>query len=348
MQRVPSRDARSLSHATLEEMRRIAISRVQGGESQRAVAASLQVHWNTVAKWMRAFRQGGLDAVASRKASGPKPKLTERQIARVRRTIIGKDPRQLNFGVALWTLPVVAQLIERQCAVALHETTVGRLLRRLGLTPQRPVRRSFLRDEEEIRAWMSTEFPAIVRQARRRQATLLFADEAGVHEDAVVGRTWGERGETPVVRTTGTRRRVNVISAISPRGRLWFRCFQGTLTAARFIAFLQDLRRDVRGKIVLVLDRHPAHRADSVLRYLHEQRRRITAHFLPGYAPELNPDEHVWAFLKGSLRSSPVGFDESMESAVEVTLQAAQENRTIVRKFFDHPDVRYVKDALGW
>lgn len=264
------------------------------------------------------------------------------------RLIIGKDPRQLNFGVALWTLPVVAQLIEKQCGVVLHETTVGRLLRRLGLTPQRPVRRSFLRDEEEIQAWMTKEFPAIVRQAKRRQARLLFADEAGVHEEAVVGRTWGARGETPVVRTTGTRRRVNVISAISPRGRLWFRCFQGTLTAARFIALLQDLRRDVRGKIVLVLDRHPAHRADSVLRYLHEHSRRITVHFLPGYAPELNPDEHVWAFLKGSLRSSPVGFDESMESAVEVTLQAAKENRTIVRKFFDHPDVRYVKDALGW
>lgn len=76
---VPSRDARSLDHSTLEEMRRIAISRVQGGESQRAVALSLQIHWNTVAKWMRAFREGGIGAVASRKAPGPSPKLSERQ-----------------------------------------------------------------------------------------------------------------------------------------------------------------------------------------------------------------------------------------------------------------------------
>jgi hypothetical protein len=96
------------------------------------------------------------------------------------------------------------------------------------------------------------EFPAIVREARRKQATLLFLDESAMHEDGAVATTWGPKGERPQVRVSGSRRRTNIISAVSPRGRLWFRCFRGTLTAARFIEFLRALQHDVRGEIVLV------------------------------------------------------------------------------------------------
>ena len=81
----------------------------------------------------------------------------------------------------------------------------------------------------------------MVRQMQQRQSTLLFEDETGVHEDGPVARTWGVRGQTPVVRVTGQRDRVSVLSAISPRGRLWFRCYRGTLNAPRFIGFLTAL-----------------------------------------------------------------------------------------------------------
>lgn len=342
------RDARSLDHSTLEEMRRLAVRRVLGGETQRKVAASIQVHYVTVSKWMRAHREGGDLALASTKATGRPPTLSEKQTARLRRTITGKNPMQLDLGPALWTLPLVGHLIERMFGVTLDPTTVGRILRRLGLTPQRPLRQAFQRDDAECLRWATKDFSLVVREAKRKQATLLFLDEAAVHEDGPVGSTWALRGSRPVVKVTGSRRRTNVISAISPRGRMWFRCYGGTLNAERFEAFLVDLLASVKGRIVLVLDRHPAHRAGRVQRFLREHRARITIHFLPSYAPDLNPDEHVWSYLKGLFRQDPLAKGEDLIEAVNSQMNHVQSDPALVRAFFDHPAVAYVKQALKW
>jgi len=343
-----NRDARSLDHSTLEEMRRLGVKRVLQGETQRSVAQSLEVHFQTVAKWMCWYRSGGDEALESTPATGRHPTLTERQQERLRKTILGKNPQQLNFGPALWTLPLVSQLFERLFGVVLHKTTVSRILSGLGLTPQKPIRRAFKRDDLECLIWMEHEFPRIVREARKRQSTLLFEDEAGVHEDGPVGTTWGSKGETPVVGVTGTRRRTNVISALSPRGRLWFRSYRGRLNARGFIAFLKALLHDFSKPIDLILDRHPAHVAASVGRFVHQHRRRLRLHFLPGYAPNLNPDEHVWGYLKGMFRRDPVQLDEDFAKLVTGRMKKIQSDRALVRSFFQHPEVKYVREALGW
>lgn len=342
------RDARGLDRKTLEEMRRLAVKRVMDGEKQAAVARSFDVDRCTVGRWVTTYRTKGDAGLARRKAPGRAPVLSKRQRERLRRTIIERDPRQLQFPFALWTLPLIGELIVRFFGVVLHKTTISRMLHSLGLTPQRPVRRAFSRDEEECRRWAEEEFPAIVRQVRRRQSTLLFEDEAGVHEDGPVDRTWGLRGRRPVVRVTGRRDRVNVISAISPRGRLWFHCFRGTLTAARFIGFLKGLLHDMHGVIDLVLDRHPAHVAAATRRFVQEHRDRLRVHFLPGYAPDLNPDEHVWGHLKGMFRKEPLHADEKLEAAVEESMDRIRSDRKLVRGFFGNPEVAYVKNALHW
>lgn len=318
------------------------------GETQRAVAESLQVNLHTVSKWMRRFREQGEDALASRKASGRPPTLKPAQTKRLARIIIGKNPRQLNFGPALWTLPLVGELIERLFGIVHHKSTVARVLHGLGITPQKPTRQAFQRDEIECLAWMSEDFPRIVRQARRRQATLLFADETGIHEDHALGRTWGARGKTPVVKVTGTRRRINVISAISPRGRLWFRCFKGTLTAERFVGFLEALLEDTTKPIELVVDKHPAHTAAKTRRFLLENKSRIRVHYLPGYAPHLNPDEHVWAYVKQAFKADPLDEHEDFEEVVSDSMRKLRENGPMVKSFFGHPAVQYVKAALKW
>lgn len=343
-----NRDARSLDHATLEEMRRLGVTRVLSGESQGAVARSLDVHPQTVWKWMDRYRREGAEGLASTKAPGPPTKLTEKQVEKLSKIIVGKNPRQLNFGPALWTLPIIGELVERLFEVVLHQTTIARLLGRIGITPQKPVRRAFQRDDQECMRWMTEEFPRIVRGAHRRQATLLFLDESGVHEAAAVGRTWGLRGATPVVRVSGSRRKINVISAISPRGRLWFRCFSGNLNALLFIEFLQALLDDFTKPIDLILDRHPAHVAASVRRFLQNNKRRMRVHYLPGYAPDLNPDEHVWGLLKGWLRSDPLEAEEDLKEVVTESMNNMRADPRLVRKLFDHPEVAYVKKALSW
>lgn len=348
MRTMPGRDARSLDHATLEEMRRLAIRRIEAGEKQTAVADSLEVNRRTVRKWIRAYRQRGAEALASRKAPGREPALDDRQVARLRRIILGKDPRQMNFGSAFWTLPVVGSLVREVFGVSLHRSTVGRVLDRMGLTPQVPLARAFQRDEEDIRRWAEERFPEIVREARRKQAVLLFLDETGVQENPPLPTTWAVRGETPVVRVSGARRKGSVISAVSPRGRIWFRCFKGNLNAERFVGFLDDLQREFSRRVVLVTDKHPAHVAARTVRYLKTVRSRISVHFLPSYAPELNPDEHVWSYLKYMLRSDPVRKGERIEDKVEQSMRSIQAVPRFVRRFFKDPNVAYVRKALGW
>lgn len=342
------RDARSLPHTTLEELRRLAVKRVLAGERQVDVAKSLEVHRGTIWKWVASWKEGGDDALASTKSSGRPPKLSAKQQAKLRRIIVGKNPLQLSFGTALWTLPIVAAVIRREFGVVLHETNVARLLTRMGLTPQKPTRRAFQRDDAECRQWASTVFPSIVREAKRKQATILFGDETGVREDGPIGTTWGIRGRRPVVRVTFTRARVNVVSFISPRGRLWFRCYKRELDADLFIEFLKALLHDVRGHIVLIIDRHPAHTAAKTMRFINEHANRLTVHFLPAYAPEMNPDEHVWAYLKGMFRRTPLDEREDLAAAVTESMATIKTDRELLKSFFEHPDVAYVKQAISW
>ena len=342
------RDARSLDHATLEEMRRLAVSRVLAGEQQVDVARSLQVRASSLWKWIDAYRRLGPEGLASTKAPGPKPKLTDKQQQKLKRIIIGKNPLQLSFGSALWTLPIVSALIQREFGVVLHETTVARMLARLGLTPQKPQRRAFQRDDEACRRWATEQFPAIVRQAKRKQATILFGDETGVREDGPTATTWGARGRRPTVRVTFTRARINVLSLISPRGRLWFRCFKKDLDSALFIEFLKALLRDIRGHIILILDKHPAHVSAATRRFLEKKKTRITSYHLPSYAPDMNPDEHVWGYLKSMFRRVPMIEGETLEAAVAGSMTTIQEDPALVKAFFENPEVAYVKQALKW
>lgn len=326
----------------------MAVKAILNGESMRSIAERMEVHYQTVWKWKDRYLRDGEEGLASTKASGPAPVLSETQVTILRRIIVGKNPQQLNFGAALWTLPIIAQLIEARFNVVLHATTVSRMLHRVGLTPQRPVRRAFQRDDQECVEWMTRTFPSIVREAQRKQAVLLFLDEAGVHEDHPVGTTWGQQGQTPIVRVRGSRRRINVISAISPRGRLWFRCYRGKLNAALYIEFLKGLMHDISKRLVIIHDRHPAHMAAATRRFIAANRNRLSVHELPAYAPDLNPDEHVWGYVKGAFRRLPLAADESLEQAVDSLMHDIKRQPSFVRTFFEHPETEYVRKALHW
>lgn len=326
----------------------MAVTRVMSGETQADVARSLEVRPSSLWKWIDAYRRNGDAGLASTKGTGRPPKLSKAQLKKLKRMIVGKNPLQLSFGSALWTLPLVAALVRREFGVVLHETTIARTLARLGLTPQKPQRRAFQRDEDACRQWATDEFPAIVRAAERKQATILFGDETGVREDGPVGTTWGVRGERPTVQVTFSRARINVISFISPRGRLWFRCFKKDLDSALFIEFLKALLRDVRGHIVLILDKHPAHVSAATQRFLAEKADRLTVHHLPSYAPDMNPDEHVWGYLKSMFKRAPLDVGETLDLSVTASMNTIQRDRALVRTFFGNPEVAYVKQAISW
>jgi transposase len=162
------RDGRSLDHKTLEEMRRLGVARVLNGERQVDVAKSLMVDRTTVVRWMMKYRADGDAGLAAKPVPGRKPTLDAKQQAKLREIIVGKNPRQLGYGPALWTVRLVTEVIEREFQVVLHETSVSRMLRRMGLVPRKPIKRSFSRDEAACKEWAETTFPKILNEVRKK------------------------------------------------------------------------------------------------------------------------------------------------------------------------------------
>jgi len=175
---------------------------------------------STVFGWLAKYRDGGQSALLARPVPGRPPKLSWTQLRTLRAMIVGNDPRQLQFEFALWTRDMVRELIRREFGVRLSAVSVGRLLRKLGLSPQRPLWRAYEQNPERVTAWKQTEYPAIRAAAAQVGATIYVADEAGIRSDYHAGTTWAPTGQTPVVRTTGKRDSVNLISAVTPAGAL--------------------------------------------------------------------------------------------------------------------------------
>jgi len=133
---------------------------------------------------------------------------------------VGNDPRQLQFAFALWTRPIIRELIRREFDVRLSEVSVGRLLRKLGLSPQRPLYRADQQNPQAVARWKAETYPQLRAEAAQVGATIYFADEAGVRSDDHAGTTWAPVGRTPMVASTGDRFGINLISAVSAKGKL--------------------------------------------------------------------------------------------------------------------------------
>ena len=338
-------DGRTLSHETSETIRRHAVRRVKEGEAPSAVIKGYGLCRTTIYKWLRAQRRGGAAALTARKHPGRTPALAPRQKLQVRGWINGKDPRQYGFDFGLWTRQIVAALVKQKFGVRLGVTAVGRLLAELDITPQKPLRRAYERDPVAIARWTTTVFPRLRARAKRVGATIFFLDEAGVRSDHVLGRTWGLRGQTPEVPTSGRRQSVNAISAVNALGAFWYELYTERLNGARFVALLTHFMHRRQRPVFLVLDGHPAHIAKIVAQYVQRLAGRLELHFLPGYAPELNPDEFVWNHLKRQgVSKTPLRRDESLRSRVQSDLAAIEARPGLVRSFFHAPSVAYTRD----
>jgi transposase len=335
-------DGRTLDHKTLEHLRRLAIQRIGQGERPSAVMRSLGLYRTSVYKWMRAYRKRGDAALASSKSSGPTPKLTEKQQRQVRNWIVGKDPRQWGFDFGLWTRKVVQTMIEERFDVSLTLPSVGRLLTQLNITPQKPLRRAYERDEAAVTEWKEKTYPKLRSKAKRAGAEIFFLDEAGVRSDSPLGRTYGLKGHTPVVKTSGQRQAINAISAVNAQGAFWYNVYKGKFNAALFLHFLRDFMKRRRKPVYLVLDSLPAHKAKSVETYARSLKGKLELHFLPTYAPDTNPDEFVWSHLKQNGTSkTPLRANESLHARVTADLAAIQRDPCLVRSFFTAASVSY-------
>jgi len=308
-------------------------------EAARVFGVSRQAIHN----WMRQVEGSGLRALRARARGRPRrSRLAPHEAALVVRTILGRCPDQLRFPFALWTRPAVQMLLSERFGLEVSVWTVGRYLQRWGLTPQKPLRRAFEQNPEAVRRWLEEEYPAIRAEAKRRGAEIHWGDEMGLRSDHQAGRSYGRRGQTPVIPGTGQRFRCNVLSTLTNRGQLAFMVFRDKFNGAVFLRFLRRLLRHTARPVFLIVDRHPVHRSALVQKWLEDHRQEIRLFFLPGYSPELNPDEYLNQDVKTNAvgRQRPHNQDLMIRS-VRSYLRSTQRRPELVRRYFDAPEVQY-------
>jgi transposase len=270
---------------------------VEKDVSAADIAASLGMSESAVYGWMEKYRKGGWDALRAKPLPGPASAMTPVLRARLA-AMLKRGPRTFGFRPALWTRGLVRQLVQNEFGIELSEVRIGQILREMNFSPQRPVHKAVQQDPEAVRKWREEEYPKIRAEAEKAGATVYFEDEAGVRSDHHAGTTWAPVGQTPVVESTGERKSVGMVSAISADGDLHFDVFEGRMNSTRFIEFCERLMADDGGNVFLVLDNAPYHAAKAVKKFAESSGGRLRLFFLPTYSPELNPDELVWKNVK--------------------------------------------------
>jgi transposase len=342
---VDIKDARSLSGDAQEALRKRAIQAVLTGMTQANAAKIFGVSRYAVIKWMAAYREGGELALSAHK-KGPKKgygkKLNSRQEEKTREWVVGKCPNQLRLPFYLWTRQAVRELIDDRFGLSLALSTVGEYLRAWGFTPQKPVRRAFEQSPAAVQQWLTETYPTIESRAKSEGATIYWGDEMGLRSDHQSGLSYGLRGITPIVAGTGQRFSVNMISAITNRGQMSFMVYEETFRVPLFLKFLQRLIKQAKRKVFLIVDGHPVHRAKLVQKWRSEHLGELELFYLPGYSPELNPDE-LW---NQDLKSNALGRKRpknkaELASGVRSYAWSTQRRPDVVRSYFQEKHVRY-------
>jgi transposase len=292
--------------------------------------------------WAR-YNKGGKRSVGRNKrgVKGGK-KITGKQSAEVRRLIKDKMPDQLKLPFGLWTREAVQQLIFNRFGIDLSRWQVGRYLKAWGYTPQKPISKAFEQKPEKVKQWLDKEYPAIKKRARKENAIIYFGDETGMRSDHQAGRSYAPAGETPVIKKTGQRFSLNMISAISNRGHLQFMILDGRFNGEVFITFLKQMIKYSRQKIFFITDGHPAHKTKKLNEWLSENKAKIEVFFLPPYSPELNPQEYVNQDVKTNVigKKRPINKAQ-MRVNVESFMYKRKNDKSQVQKYFHVSHVRY-------
>jgi len=336
-------DFRSLAPQAQETIRFKAMAVLKGGHSKTEVARLFGVTRQAVHGWVGRKQAAGMSGLRARRRGRPVGgRLKPKQEQTICRLITDHCPDQLKLPFYLWTREAVAHLIAQRFGVQLSVWTVGRLLARWGFTPQKPTRRAFEQDARAVGSWLQRKYPAIRALARREKALVFWADEMGLRGDHAAGRSFSPQGQTPVIAGTGQRFRCNVISAITNRGQLQFMVFKERFTTAVFLKFLRRLLRQNRRKIFLMIDSHPVHVAQAAWRWFKNHRAALRIYFLPGYSPELNPDEYLNQDVKTNAvgRTRPLDRKEMIDN-IRAYLRSTQANRSLVKRYFHAEPVRY-------
>ena len=338
-------DLRTVRDSIRDHIRMRVIALIEQGVTKKEVAKIFGVNKNSITNWVKRYQANGKKGLVGSKRgvkSEDKKLLSSEQELAIQKMIIDKMPDQFKLSFSLWTRKAVKELIEREFGVVLAITTTGDYLRSWGFTPQKPKKKAYEQNPKAVEKWMKDEYPKIKKKAKSENAEIHWGDETGIKNSTQYGRSYAPKGKTPVRRTMGKRLSTNMISSITNQGKVEFMIYSGTMNADRFLKFLRQLIKNRERKIYLVLDNLKVHHSKIVKKWVKKNERTIELFFLPSYSPEKNPDEYLNCDLKYGVseKQAPKNV-EKLEKIVNEHMTMLQKNEHRVKKYFNHPEIRY-------
>jgi len=310
-----------------------------------AVAEAIGISRQTAAKWLKDWQANGIKALEPKKRgreTGTQRKLTPEQEKEVRKLIIDKCPEQLKLDFALWDRNAVSVLIQSRYGLKMPVRTMGLYLSRWHFTPQKPIRRAYARNEKKVEEWLKDVYPEIAKRAKKENAEINWGDETGIRSDNVVGRSYAPCGETPIQRVKGKPEKINMISAITNRGKVRFMFYREMMDAALLKKFMTRLLQSSDRKIFLILDNLRVHHSRALIPWLESHKTEIELFYLPSYSPDLNPDERMNSDLKSALSKKPDSRTKGrMEHNARSHMKRVQKDHLHIQRFFDDPNIQY-------
>ena len=320
------------------------VAAIQRGEEPKVVSRVMNIPITNIYNWLARYRSGGWDALRDGDKSGRPRKVTGAVMKWLYDAIMSGDPRQYQFEFCLWTRRIIQSMLKKYHAIELSESSVSRLLKHMGLSPQRPIYKAYNQDPKAVKKWLTKTYPKLYKDAQKHEAMIYFLDEASFRSDHHSGTTWGKLGHTPIVEEHRGRFGINCVSAITAKGRMKFRCFEGRMSSEKFIDFLKYLEKDTSQPIYVIVDGASYHTSRKTRDYVESTHDQVRLYHLPSYSPELNPDEQVWNHAKRRTGKMTITTKADMKHAAMRVLQSIQRTTHLVKSFFNMKDTKYAAE----
>ena len=282
-----------------EEQERVRLEvvkeRLSGKIKPSEICIKYGIGSSTLRKWVANYKSEGENSLKN-KPKGPIPfthcKLKSWQLERIKNKVIDNNPEQLKLPFVLWTRESLQFLILKQYKVKIGIHQAGRYLKAWGLTPQKPIYQASERNNKNVKNWIKNTYSKIKAKAKKEKAEIHWGDEAGVQSSHNAGKSYSQKGKTPVIKTTAKRFSRSVISSITNKGRMQFMTYKGGMKSEGFIEFMRRLVKHRKGKkVFLIVDNLRTHKSKKVKSWIENNKKEIEVFYLPPYAPDKNPDE---------------------------------------------------------
>lgn len=344
-------NARNLSQAEQFQIRKNIVRLLKKGTKPDEIAAMLDVSRSLVYATKKTYDEKGIEGIKPGKRGrrhGDKRTLTPDQERAIMQTIVDKNPEQLKLKCCLWTRKAIRDYTLREYKIDMPLSTLGYYLDRWGFSIQRPVKRANKQDAARVKAWMEEEYPAIAENAKAENAEIYWGGETALQNTANYIKGYAlltEDRKTPVLKAEAKKLKLNMLSAISNKGKLRFTITKESVNADILIDFIKRLIKDTGRKVLLILYNLRVHHAKKVTAWMKEHQQEIELFYLPPYSPEYNPDEYLNSNLKREMSKRPIPKSEKeLSSNARSVLKKVQMNPKKVINFFGS---KFTKDAIA-